>query len=149
MFVVGTMFYHLVATDTSFEEYKTMGTMLQQFGKDRQLPMNLQHRMMAYLEFQYRKMSKHYGSRSISLPRTLLMRVVTCQFQKVVDTCTVRGAPLNECNPQFLTLILLNLKEVKIKSSSNSSATSLSATLFRAAYSLLNPRICFVYTPST
>ena len=109
------MFHHLVAADTSFEEYKSMGTMLQQFGKDRQLPVRLQLRMMAYLEFQYTKMSKHYGSRSINLPRTLLMRVVTCQFKKVVDTCTVRGAPLNECNPQFFTLILLNLREVKME----------------------------------
>ena len=86
--------------------------MIQQFMQDRQLPVHLQKRLLSYMEFAYKKNKDSYVQQTVELPRALELRIARCQYKKVVDTCMVQGAPLRNCNEQFMNALLMSLHEV-------------------------------------
>lgn len=110
--MAGTLFHHLVAKDEALEEYRRKVSMLQQFMNDRNLPNHLKSRLHKYLEFTYSKSKDSYSS-AIDIPRALDLRIASCQYKDIIDTCMVPGAPLRGCNEQFINTLLLSLNEVR------------------------------------
>ena len=110
----GTLLNNLVAKDVSLEDYRRKLAMLQQFVQDRQLPVHLQKRMLSYMDFSYKKNKDSYAQQSVELPRALELRIASCQYKKVIDTCKVQGAPLRNCNEQFMNALLMSLKEASL-----------------------------------
>lgn len=106
------MFHHLVAKDEALEAYRRRISRVQQFMNDRHLPNHLKQRVVQYIDFTYIK-SKDTYSDDIGLPRTLELRVASCQYRAVIETCSVPGAPLRGCIEQFINTLLVSVHEVR------------------------------------
>ena len=85
---------------------------MQQFMNDRDLPNRLRQRVVQYIDFTYIK-SKDTYSDDIGIPRSLELRVASCQYRAVIETCTVAGAPLRGCIEQFINTLLVSVREVR------------------------------------
>eukprot|EP00873_Tetraselmis_striata_P000688 jgi/Tetstr1/420952/TSEL_012012.t1 len=109
-YVLGTLFHHLVAKDEALEAYRRRISRVQQFMNDRHLPNHLKQRVVQYIDFTYIK-SKDTYSDDIGLPRTLELRVASCQYRAVIETCSVPGAPLRGCIEQFINTLLVSVHE--------------------------------------
>ena len=108
----GTLFHYLVAKDEALEAYRRQMARVSEFMNDRDLPNHLRNRVFQYLQLTYEKSKESYGS-DIDLPRSMALRIVNCQYRAIVDTCAVIGAPLRGCNEQFMSHLLLVLREVR------------------------------------
>lgn len=125
----GTLFHYLVAKDEALEIYQKKVRMMVDFAQERELPVHLKNRLLAYMEFTFNKSKEKYAA-NIELPKTLELRIAKCQYKEVIDTCMVPGACLRGCSEQFINALLRNLHEVRCGHTANvSQAESVAAQL--------------------
>ena len=65
---------------------------------------------LQHVEFQHRKRIENKSAGSVSLPRSLAIKVANVKYKDMMDMCTSRGQFLAGCNLQFISALMLKFK---------------------------------------
>mmetsp|Transcript_27947 Transcript_27947/g.79036 ORF Transcript_27947/g.79036 Transcript_27947/m.79036 type:complete len:1538 (+) Transcript_27947:383-4996(+) len=107
-YILGTLMHYLVKRDPLEEQFHEFMQTVEEFSKARNLPNNLHRRLRAYFEFQHKQQRHNVRSIIEYLPHTTRVALAYQLYGSILQR---NRFLFRECNPQFTTMMLLELHE--------------------------------------